>query len=66
MSPGINGLETYKRIIRLYPGQKAVIVSGYSEDEDVRRAQHLNAGPFIKKPYAYEVLGAALRAELDR
>ena len=30
MDPGIDGLETYKRIIELYPGQKAIIASGYS------------------------------------
>jgi CheY-like chemotaxis protein len=31
MVPGIDGLETYERIIELHPKQKAIIASGYSE-----------------------------------
>lgn len=65
MDPGIDGLETYQRILALHPRQKAVIVSGYAETERVRQAQHLGAGPYVKKPYLIEKLGMAIRAELD-
>jgi PAS domain S-box-containing protein len=66
MSPGIDGLETYRRIVELRPGQKAVITSGYSETERVNEAQRLGAGIYLKKPYTLENLGAAVKQELQR
>jgi signal transduction histidine kinase/ActR/RegA family two-component response regulator/HAMP domain-containing protein len=65
MDPGIDGLETYRRIIRIHPGQKCIIASGYAENERVKEAQRLGAGPYIRKPYTMEKIGLALRAELD-
>jgi two-component system cell cycle sensor histidine kinase/response regulator CckA len=66
MDPGINGGETYKRIVAIRPGQKAVIASGYSRTDDVRAAQRLGAGRFIKKPYTLQKLGEAIREELEK
>jgi CheY-like chemotaxis protein len=66
MPPGIDGLETYRRIVRRHPGQKALIVSGFSHNERVRQAQRLGAGQFIQKPYRMQTLGRAVRRELDR
>ena len=66
MDPGIDGLETYQRILAINPGQKAVIVSGYSETERVSKAQELGAGAYVRKPYVLEKIGAAIRRELDR
>ena len=65
MDPGIDGLETYKRIVEFHPGQKAIIVSGYSETVRIKEAQKLGAGTYIKKPYLLEKIGLAVRAELD-
>jgi len=65
MDPGIDGLETYRKILDIRPGQKAVIGSGYSETKSVRAAQKLGAGPYIKKPYTIEKIGIAIRNELD-
>jgi CheY-like chemotaxis protein len=66
MDPGIDGLDTYKRILEINPKQKAIIVSGYSETERVKRAQVLGAGAYIRKPYLSERLGLAIKKELDR
>ena len=66
MDPGINGRETYARISKLHPGQRAVIVSGFAETEEVKRTQQLGAGLFVKKPYSLEKLGIAIRRELDK
>jgi CheY-like chemotaxis protein len=65
MEPGIDGLETYKKILELKPNQKAIIVSGFSETERVKEAQSLGAGPYVRKPYLMEKIGRAVRAELD-
>jgi CheY-like chemotaxis protein len=66
MDPGIDGLETYKRILEFYPGQKAIIASGFSETRRVKKAQRLGAGAYIKKPYLLEKIGLAVRDELDK
>jgi len=66
MDPGIDGLETYKRIIELRPGQKTLIVSGFSETKRVKKAQKLGAGAYVKKPFLLEKIGLAIRAELDK
>ncbi len=64
MSPGISGRETYERILDIHPGQKAVIVSGFSETEDVEKTRDLGALGFIKKPYSMARLGAVVQQAL--
>jgi PAS domain S-box-containing protein len=66
MDPGIDGLETYQRVLEINPKQKAVIVSGFSETDRVKRAQELGAGAYVKKPYILEKIGMAVRKELDK
>ena len=65
MDPGMDGLETYRRILEANPNQKAVIVSGYSETCRVKTAQNLGAGAYVKKPYVMERIGMAIRKQLD-
>jgi PAS domain S-box-containing protein len=57
MPTGMSGLEVYKRIAQQYPGQRAVIASGFSVTEDVAAARQAGAGEFLKKPYSLEKLG---------
>jgi signal transduction histidine kinase len=66
MEPGMNGLEAYRKILEQSPGQKAIIASGYSEDGQVREAQRLGAGQYIKKPFSLETLALAVKGELER
>lgn len=66
MDPGIDGLETYKRALEIIPGQKAIITSGFSETGNVKKAQELGAGEYIKKPYNIKSLGLAVKKELTR
>lgn len=65
MPPGMDGLETYKQILKIVPDQKAVIASGYAMSEHVHEAQQMGAGGYIKKPFTLEKIGLAVRAELD-
>ncbi len=65
MRPGMDGLETYQKVLEITNRQKAVIVSGFSETERVRTAQKLGAGAYIKKPYTLETIGMAIRKVLD-
>lgn len=66
MDPGIDGLDTYKEILKISSGQKAIIASGFAENERVREAQRLGAGQYIKKPYTFEKIGLAIKLEFSR
>lgn len=65
MDPGMDGLETYAGILEMHPGQKAIIASGYAENERVKQALNLGAGAYIRKPYAIDKIAVAMRIELD-
>jgi two-component system cell cycle sensor histidine kinase/response regulator CckA len=66
MGDGMDGLETYRAISALHPGQKAIIASGFAETDRVREAQHLGAGAYVKKPFLLETFAQAIRKELER
>ena len=66
MDPGINGRETYERIIKIHPNQKAIIVSGFAETDDVKEALKLGVGKYIKKPFTIEKIGLAVKEELEK
>ncbi len=61
-----DGLDTYRHILKLYPQQKAVIVSGFSKTERVEEMKQIGAGAYIRKPYTRRTIGKAVRDELDR
>ena len=65
MDPGIDGLETYRRIIDFSPGQRAVITSGFSESERVQETRRLGASAYVKKPYRFETLAKAVKSVLE-
>ncbi|MFH2047628.1 MAG: ATP-binding protein [Pseudomonadota bacterium] len=66
MEPNIDGLETYKRILKIHPRQKAIIVSGYTDTVVIREVQKLGAGKYVKKPYTANEIGRAVKEELDK
>ena len=66
MEPGMDGLDTYKKILEINPDQKAIITSGYSETDRVKEAQKLGATSYVKKPYLLKKIGQVVKTELDR
>ena len=64
MDPGIHGLETYRQILDICPGQKALIVSGFAETERVHLAIQLGASAYVQKPYIIERIDPALKNAL--
>jgi signal transduction histidine kinase len=64
MDPGIDGLETYRRILTMRSGQKALIVSGYAETARVREALTIGPSGLLKKPYRLGDLAEAVKAAL--
>ena len=64
MEPGMNGCQAYERMRQLRPGQKAIIASGFSRSDDVKKAMRLGVGGFIEKPYSMDQLGRVVHREL--
>jgi CheY-like chemotaxis protein len=65
MEPGMDGLETYRRILKVNPRQRAIIASGYSETNRVKQALELGVGVYLRKPYTLKKLALAVRRELN-
>ena len=66
MDPGMDGLDTYKKILEIHPGQKAIITSGFSETDRVKEVQRLGAEAYIRKPFLLEKIGLAVKEELEK
>lgn len=64
MPPGIDGLETYKRICDFHPDQKAIIVSGFSQSDRAKEALAMGALQYVQKPYALTKISDAVHAAL--
>ncbi|MBU0945203.1 MAG: transporter substrate-binding domain-containing protein [Proteobacteria bacterium] len=64
MEPGMNGRRTYEEIRKLRPGQKAIVASGFSENEEVKKVQLLGARTFVKKPYTLRQIGLSVQETL--
>lgn len=65
MPGGIDGAETFKRVLQINPKQKAIIVSGFSETGRIREARAMGASAFVKKPLNMKALASAVRKALD-
>jgi len=66
MDPGIDGLETYRRICRIHPNQNVVVTSGYSETQRVKELLETGNGAYIKKPYMMDEIARVIRSQLDQ
>lgn len=61
MPPGMNGRQTFAAIRKIHPQQKALLVSGYSEDAEVQKALAAGCSGFLKKPYSMSQLSRLLK-----
>ena len=66
MDPGMDGLDTYRKILEIHHGQKAIIASGFSETDRVKEAQSLGAITYVRKPFLLEKIGLAVKEELEK
>ena len=64
LGSGMNGRQTYVGVQKMLPGLKTIIVSGFSADAEVKKAQRLGAGRFVKKPYTIVQIGMAIKEAL--
>lgn len=65
MGDGFNGRETYEEILKNQSTQKAIVVSGFSESDDVRKTIQLGANRLLLKPYTLEALAKDIYHSLN-
>jgi PAS domain S-box-containing protein len=63
--PGMSGRELVQALHQIRPNLKALYVSGYTEDEIIRRGLHDPGVAFLQKPFTADVLVSRVRALLD-
>ena len=66
MGNGLNGRETYERILKRYPHQKAIVMSGYSKNEETEKIKHLGVDHFLEKPVTLPQMGRAIKQILSK
>jgi PAS domain S-box-containing protein len=66
LGPGLGGVDAYREILAIHPGQKALTISGLRQVEQIEAAQKLGAGAHLSKPLKFADLALAVRQELDR
>jgi PAS domain S-box-containing protein len=62
---GINGIETYRRVITLNLEQKAIVASGSAIKSEIDEAISLGIGAYMKKPISPKTLANIVRQVLD-
>ncbi len=65
MLPGITGPELARGLSERWPGLRVVLMSGYTDDEGVRRAIAAGQVRFLQKPFDMATLARELRAALQ-
>ena len=63
--PGMNGAEVVRRLQAERPGLKALFMSGYTDDEILRRGVVSSTAAFIQKPFTLQEFARAAREALD-
>lgn len=64
MAPGIGGFEAYEKIIAQKKDQRAIIVSGFADEVEVKKMMGLGVIHSVKKPYSLNELGRAIKEGL--
>ena len=65
LMPGMDGVETLRRIRQIRPDQKVVILSAFAEPEKVEEVKKLGVLDYLKKPLSLQTMTATLRSALD-
>jgi two-component system cell cycle sensor histidine kinase/response regulator CckA len=65
MLPGAAGPQVADGLRRRWPALKVILMSGYAEDEAVRRGVATGSVRFLQKPFSMEALTREVRAALD-
>jgi two-component system, cell cycle sensor histidine kinase and response regulator CckA len=62
--PGIGGIETFRRIMKIAPKQKVLIATGFADRSAMEQLVAEGVSGFIQKPYRMEILADRVRSLL--
>ncbi len=65
MMPGMNGRELAEQLLAKQPSLRVVFMSGYNEDELLRKGISSQSVTFVAKPFTIDSLSSAVKAVLD-
>lgn len=65
MMPGMNGRELAERLLVKQPTLRVVFMSGYNEDDLLRKGISSRSVTFVAKPFTIQSLSSAVKAVLD-
>jgi len=63
--PGMDGLQTLKKIKELYPKVKVIMVTAVETQEKIEEAMRLGADNYITKPLSLEYLEKDVQDKID-
>jgi len=64
MGTGLNGRETYEKMLGIHPRQKAIVITGYAKSEEIAKTKNLGVSQFIEKPVTISKIGKAIKQSL--
>jgi signal transduction histidine kinase/FixJ family two-component response regulator len=64
--PGLNGRELHARLDATLGGLRVLFMSGYTDDEFIRRGLQRQDLPYLEKPFDADHLAASVRKALDK
>ncbi len=65
MENDLNGCQLYRKMLDINPDQRALVVSGFSESQQVADANALGVSAILEKPVTLPVLSKAIRQTLE-
>jgi two-component system, cell cycle sensor histidine kinase and response regulator CckA len=63
--PGMSGRELGDRLAQLRPGIPVLYISGFTDEDVIRRGMLEEGRPFLQKPFTPHELARAVREALD-
>lgn len=64
--PGMNGRELVEKLLEMRPGIASLLMSGYTDDDVLRRGVQRGDTAFLQKPFTPDQLARKVREVLDR
>jgi len=61
MMPGIDGIETLRRVKNSHPNVEVIILTGHGSYEEKRQAEQLGAYAYLRKPVDIDILARVMR-----
>lgn len=61
----MNGRETYEKILSIAPGQRAIVISGFAQKEEMEKVRALGVSCFLEKPVTLSRVSIVMRHVLD-